>query len=128
MQHRTVHEHRGENWLIFGNRHFHRDFLYQRDWRSFRNAGLLTRTQVAFSRDQTGTVYVQDRLREHGRDVYRWLEEGAHLYVCGSTAMGQAVQHALLEIAVTHGDLATDAAVACIDELRRDGRYQRDTY
>ena len=58
----------------------------------------------------------------------RWLEEGAHLYVCGSTAMGQAVQHTLLEIAGAHGDLATDAAEAYIDELRRDGRYQRDTY
>lgn len=128
LQHRAMHGHRGESWLIFGNRHYHRDFLYQLDWRSFRKAGCLNRTHVAFSRDQAGRVYVQDRVREHGREIYRWLEEGAHLYVCGSTVMGRAVQQALLKIAATHGGLDAVAAEAYIDELRRDGRYQRDTY
>ena len=88
----------------------------------------MNRTHVAFSRDQEGRVYVQDRVREHGREIYRWLEEGAHLYVCGSTVMGRAVQQALLKIAAMHGGLDAAAAEAYIDELRRDGRYQRDTY
>lgn len=128
LQHRARHGHRGRNWLCFGNRHFHRDFLYQLDWRAFRKAGLLHRTSVAFSRDQAQRIYVQDRVRAYGSEIHRWLRDGAHLYVCGSTAMGQAVQQTLLEVAVAHGGMTSDVAAEYIDELRRDGRYQRDVY
>ncbi len=128
LQQRAAAGDRGRNWLLFGNRHFRRDFLYQLDWQAHRKAGVLSRVSVAFSRDQADKRYVQHRLIEQGRDLYAWLQEGAHLYVCGSTAMGRAVHEALLDLiaAQTGGD--REAAGERLEGLRRDGRYQRDLY
>ncbi len=128
LQQRAANGDRGRNWLIFGNRHFHRDFLYQLDWQAHRKAGRLDRVGLAFSRDGAQKLYVQQRLREEGKEILRWLDEGAHLYVCGATAMGQAVDRALADIFTTEAGLDRDAAQASIDTLRREARYHRDLY
>jgi len=128
LQHRAAAGHRGRNWLVFGNRHFHRDFLYQLDWQAQRKAGGLQRVSLTFSRDNNGPRYVQDRLLAEGKELYRWLEDGAHLYVCGSTAMGQAVHQTLLDIVATETGLSPEAADDYVDHLRRAARYHRDLY
>nr|WP_245747228.1 assimilatory sulfite reductase (NADPH) flavoprotein subunit [Frateuria terrea] len=120
---------RGRNWLVFGNRHFTRDFLYQLEWQEARRSGALHRLDLAFSRDTAQKVYVQDRLREQGRELYAWLQGGAHLYVCGdANHMARDVHAALLDIAVAHGGHAPDAARAWLADLLTQGRYARDVY
>jgi sulfite reductase (NADPH) flavoprotein alpha-component len=128
LQHRAAQGDRGRNWLVFGNRHFHRDFLYQADWLRLRKAGLLQRFSPAFSRDTAERLYVQDRLVAEGAELWRWLAEGARLYVCGATAMEAGVRQALSRIARDHGGLTEDAALAFIDNLRQEARYVRDVY
>ncbi len=128
LQQRAAEGASGRNWLVFGNRHFHRDFLYQLDWQAWRKAGLLHRASLAFSRDGADRVYVQQRLREQAVELYRWLAEGAHLYVCGATAMGQAVHQALRDVAAQGGGLDADAAAEFIQGLHSTGRYHRDLY
>jgi sulfite reductase (NADPH) flavoprotein alpha-component len=128
LQQRAADGATGRNWLVFGNRDFRRDFLYQLDWQAWRKAGLLHQVSLAFSRDRAERVYVQQRLRAQAAELYRWLAEGAHLYVCGSTAMGQAVHQALLEVAAAGGGLNEEAASTFVDGLRGAGRYHRDLY
>ncbi len=118
----------GRQWLVFGNRHFHRDFLYQTDWLAHRKAGRLDRISLAFSRDSDDRPYVQRRLMDEGKEVYRWLDDGARIYVCGGLAMEKAVQASLAEIAQVHAGLGDDAAHAFVDELRSQGRYLKDVY
>ena len=119
----------GRNWLFFGDRTFEWDFLYQAEWLDWRKRGLLARLDAAFSRDQEAKVYVQDRLRERGADLWRWLEEGAHLYVCGDAEhMAPDVHRVLHEIVVTHGARNEEDAAQYILELQQTRRYQRDVY
>jgi sulfite reductase (NADPH) flavoprotein alpha-component len=119
----------GRNWLFFGAQHFLTDFYYQTDWLRWRKGGLLTRVDVAFSRDRDEKVYVQHRLRERARDVYAWLEEGAHLYVCGDAdAMAHDVHEALIEVVAQQGGLGGDKAADYIKRLQKENRYQRDVY
>jgi sulfite reductase (NADPH) flavoprotein alpha-component len=119
----------GRNWLFFGNRHFQRDFLYQTEWQAELKRGTLHRLDLAFSRDQAEKIYVQHRLREQGHDIYAWLSEGAHLYVCGDAeAMAKDVHAALIDIAVVHGGHSRDHAQVWLDELLQQGRYARDVY
>jgi sulfite reductase (NADPH) flavoprotein alpha-component len=129
LQEREVQGATGRNWLFFGDRHFHTDFLYQTEWQAWLKAGLLTRMDVAFSRDQAQKVYVQDRLRERGDELYAWLQSGAHLYVCGdATAMAADVHAALRDIVAGEGRLTAEAAEDYLRELSRNRRYQRDIY
>lgn len=119
----------GRSWLVFGERNFRSDFLYQTEWQGFLKDGVLSRMDVAFSRDRTPKAYVQDRLREHGRDVYAWLEEGTHIYVCGDAAhLAPDVHATLADIVVEHGGLDAAAAIEYLTALQRDHRYQRDVY
>jgi sulfite reductase (NADPH) flavoprotein alpha-component len=119
----------GPHWLVFGDRSFELDFLYQSDWLSFRKRGVLTRIDVAFSRDQAHKVYVQHRLLEHGAALWSWLKDGAHLYVCGDAErLAPDVESALLDIVQTHGGLDAEAAREYLLELTRARRYQRDVY
>jgi sulfite reductase (NADPH) flavoprotein alpha-component len=118
----------GKSWLVFGNRHFHRDFLYQTDWLTYRKAGLLDRISLAFSRDEGERTYVQAKLYEERAELFRWLQEGAHLYICGGVEMAQGVHQSLLAIAQEQGGLHEEAAVEYIESLREQGRYQRDVY
>lgn len=119
----------GRHWLIFGDRSFELDFLYQAEWLDWRKNGVLTRLDVAFSRDQERKVYVQHRLLEHGAELWAWLEEGAHLYVCGdATHMAPDVEAALLTLLKRHGGFSDDDARSYLLELQRARRYQRDVY
>ncbi len=118
----------GKNWLIFGNRHFKDDFLYQLEWQKYYRSDLLNRVDLAFSRDQEDKVYVQDRLSEQASELYAWLESGASLYVCGSLQMGNAVHKAL---AIIINELSTtniSGGEDYLDKLRSEKRYQRDLY
>lgn len=118
----------GRNWLLFGARHFNTGFLYQAEWQDALAKGELHRLDLAFSRDQADRIYVQQRLREAGRDVYDWLQGGAHLYVCGAIAMGKDVHAALLDIVAAHNGGDTEAASDYLSLLQREGRYARDVY
>ncbi|QNK03893.1 assimilatory sulfite reductase (NADPH) flavoprotein subunit [Dyella telluris] len=119
----------GRNWLFFGNRHFSRDFLYQIEWQAALRDGSLDRLDLAFSRDGDAKVYVQQRIREQGRDLYAWLQEGAHIYVCGdANFMAKDVHAALLDVAVTHGGQSPDQAREWLSDLLQQGRYARDVY
>lgn len=119
----------GRNWLIFGDRSFELDFLYQSEWLAWRKSRVLTRIDVAFSRDQAHKVYVQHRLRERGADLWAWLEGGAAVYVCGDAArMAPDVERALHDVARTRGGRDDDGARDYWHELKRAQRYQRDVY
>ena len=119
----------GKNWLFFGNPHFTQDFLYQVEWQRYVKSGLLSKISLAFSRDQANKIYVQDRLREAGLELYQWLEAGAHFYVCGdANHMAKDVQEALLEVIAEHGHKSREEAEEYLSELRRAKRYQRDVY
>ncbi len=119
----------GKNWLFFGNPHFTDDFLYQVEWQRYVKDGLLTHISLAWSRDQAEKVYVQDKLREQGAEVWQWLQEGAHVYVCGdANRMAKDVEQALLEIIAEYGVMDLETADEYLSELRLDRRYQRDVY
>lgn len=119
----------GRNWLLFGNPHFHSDFLYQVEWQQALRQGQLHRLDLAFSRDQDEKVYVQHRLREQGRELYAWLDGGAHLYVCGDAGrMAKDVHRALIDIVAEHGGRSTADAETWLGELIQQGRYARDVY
>jgi len=119
----------GKNWLFFGNPHFTDDFLYQVEWQRYVKDGLLTHISLAWSRDQAEKVYVQDKLREQGAEVWQWLQEGAHVYVCGdANRMAKDVEQALLEIIAKYGEMDLETADEYLSELRLDRRYQRDVY
>lgn len=120
---------RGRNWLFFGNRHFTSEFLYQMEWQAALRDGSLNRLDLAFSRDDAAKVYVQQRLREQGRELYAWLQEGAHLYVCGdANHMAKDVHAALIDVAVTHGGHTPEQAREWLSGLLQQGRYARDVY
>ncbi len=120
---------RGRNWLFFGDRTLRDDFLYQTDWLDWRKRGLLHRLDVAFSRDGEQKAYVQHRIREQGADLYAWLRDGAHLYICGDAQqMAPDVEAALHDVIRTHGGLDTDQANEFLLDLQRERRYQKDVY
>jgi sulfite reductase (NADPH) flavoprotein alpha-component len=119
----------GRNWLVFGHRNYTHDFLYQLELQDWVKSGLLSRLDVAFSRDQPEKRYVQDTLWEARRDLYAWLQDGAALYVCGdANAMAKDVHAMLLRILADQGQLDEAGAKAALDAIRRDGRYLRDVY
>ncbi len=129
MQEREATGAEGKNWLFFGNPHFTQDFLYQVEWQRYVKSGLLSKISLAFSRDQAHKIYVQDKLRQQGAEVWQWLQEGAHFYVCGdANRMAKDVQQALIDIIAEHGHLSRDDAEEYVNELRRAKRYQRDVY
>ena len=119
----------GRNWLFFGDRNFTHDFLYQLDWQDFLKEGVLSRIDVAFSRDQPDKVYVQQRLWERRAELYGWLEDGAHIYVCGDEkAMAKDVHAMLARIVAEQGGRQPEAAEAWLGDLKKQHRYQRDVY
>jgi sulfite reductase (NADPH) flavoprotein alpha-component len=129
MQQRAADEATGKNWLFFGNPHFTEDFLYQVEWQRYVKEGVLTRIDLAWSRDQKEKVYVQDKLRQQGAELWRWINDGAHIYVCGdANRMAKDVEQALLEVIAEFGAMDTEAADEFLSELRVERRYQRDVY
>jgi sulfite reductase (NADPH) flavoprotein alpha-component len=119
----------GRNWLVFGHRQYLHDFLYQTELQDWMRDGLLTRLDVAFSRDQPEKRYVQYALWAARNDLYAWVRDGASIYVCGdATAMARDVNDTLLRILADQGGLDQAGAKGALDSLRRDGRYRRDVY
>ncbi|MCC0576613.1 molybdopterin-dependent oxidoreductase [Streptomyces californicus] len=129
LEERRALGHAGANWLFFGEQHRATDFYFRDELDALHRSGTLTRLDTAFSRDQRAKVYVQDRMREHGAQLWSWLRDGAHLYVCGDASrMAKDVDLALRDIAVAHGGLEPDAAAAQMKQLASDRRYVRDVY
>ncbi|NQY86291.1 MAG: assimilatory sulfite reductase (NADPH) flavoprotein subunit [Colwellia sp.] len=129
MQQREADEASGDNWMFFGDQTFTQDFLYQVEWQNYLKSGLLTRMDVAFSRDQAQKIYVQDRLKENASEVYAWLERGAHLYICGdANRMAKDVHQTLLDIIAEQGNLSSEQAEQYLKDLRSNKRYQKDVY
>jgi sulfite reductase (NADPH) flavoprotein alpha-component len=119
----------GRNWLFFGDRNFTHDFLYQLEWQEWLKDGLLTRLDVAFSRDQPEKTYVQHRMWQRRAELFAWLEDGAHLYVCGDEkAMAKDVHATLAAIVADQSGRPPDAAEAYLADLKKQRRYQRDVY
>jgi sulfite reductase (NADPH) flavoprotein alpha-component len=119
----------GRNWLFFGHQRSDYDFFYADEFAGLKQKGVLTRLSLAWSRDTEEKFYVQDRMRQSGRDVWAWLADGAHLYVCGDAQrMAKDVERALVDIVAQHGVRSTDEAVAFVADLKRKGRYQQDVY
>ncbi len=119
----------GRNWLFFGEQHAATDFYYRDELEQMRKDGHLDRLDLAFSRDQSEKVYVQDRMREQGAQLWAWLQEGAHLYVCGDASrMAKDVDTALREVVADHGGMSAEAAHDYVSALGRDKRYVRDVY
>lgn len=129
LQHREIHGAKGRSWLFFGERNFGSDFLYQTEWQRWLKDGNLDRMSVAFSRDTKQKIYVQHRLREHGREIFSWLEEGAHVYVCGDASnLAPGVNEALIDIVAEESRSDRDAAEDYVRNLTADHRYHRDVY
>lgn len=129
VEDRSTREGRGPSWLIFGDQCYLYDFLYQLEWQDHLKEGALTNLDVAFSRDQPEKVYVQDRIREKGSEVWKWLEDGAHFYVCGDASrMAPDVHQALLDVIAEAGGRSPEEAEAYLADLKKTGRYQRDVY
>ena len=135
MQEREAHGATGRSWLFFGERNFRTDFLYQTEWQSYLKDKVLTKMDVAFSRDrQQGAqearkVYVQHKLIERGHEVFAWLQAGAHVYVCGDASrLAPDVHEALIAIVEAHGAGGREDAEEFVRALQRDHRYQRDVY
>jgi len=129
LQERIATKAAGRNWLFFGDQHRATDYLYEEDWKNWQAAGALTRVDLAFSRDQTLKVYVQDRMREHAAELWAWLRNGAHFYVCGDAKrMAKDVDVALHDIIAQQGGLDAAAAADYVKQMKKDKRYQRDVY
>jgi sulfite reductase (NADPH) flavoprotein alpha-component len=119
----------GKNWLFFGHQRSATDFFYSDELNGMKTAGLLTRLSLAWSRDGDKKFYVQDRMREVGRELWTWLAEGAHIYVCGDAKrMAKDVERALVDIVAQFGARSTDEAVSFVTELKKNGRFQQDVY
>jgi sulfite reductase (NADPH) flavoprotein alpha-component len=118
----------GKHWLLFGARHFRSEFLYQLEWQQALREGRLHKLDLAFSRDQAERIHVDQRLRENARDIYAWLENGAHVYVCGSLALGKSVHAALRDVLIAASGRNESAAEDYLKQLQQAGRYARDVY
>lgn len=129
VQERELSPGAGKSWLFFGNRNFETEFLYQTEWQQHLKTGALTRMDVAFSRDQDQPVYVQHRMLERAKELYQWIEEGAHIYICGDMKkMATDVQNALLSIIQQEGGYNQEEAKEFLDQLQKEKRLQSDVY
>ncbi|WP_085993115.1 assimilatory sulfite reductase (NADPH) flavoprotein subunit [Oceanobacillus senegalensis] len=129
LEEREELEIKGKTWLFFGEQHFTTDFLYQVDWQNWLKEGVLTRMDVAFSRDSKEKVYVQHRILEKSKDFYQWLKEGARVYVCGDEKhMAKDVHSSLLTVLKEEGNMSQEEAENYLNQMKKEKRYQRDVY
>jgi len=129
IQHREQAVKQGKSWLFFGNRNFESEFLYQTDWQKFLKSGALSKMDVAFSRDTDKRVYVQHKLQENATEIYRWLEDGAHFYICGDMKkMASDVQNTLVSIVENQGAMSNDSALDYVNKMQKEKRLQLDVY
>lgn len=119
----------GRNWLFFGNPHRATDYFYEEEFEAYRASGFLTRLDLAWSRDQGAKVYVQHLLAQQGAEVWAWLADGAHFYVCGDAVkMAKDVDDALHALIATHGGMSEEGAAEYVKQMKKNKRYQRDVY
>ncbi len=119
----------GRNWLFFGHQRRDTDFFYEDEFVDMKAKNVLTRLSLAWSRDTSEKFYVQDRMRQVGRDLWAWLAEGAHIYVCGDAKrMAKDVERALVDIVAQHGVRSLDDAIAFVTNLKKQDRYHQDVY
>jgi sulfite reductase (NADPH) flavoprotein alpha-component len=129
LEHRYATEQKGDNWLFFGEQRRASDFLYRTDLEGMQKDGVLTRLDLAFSRDQAHKVYVQDRMQEHAADLYKWLERGAYFYVCGDAhRMAKDVETSLLDAIAKGHNCTPDVAQEYLANMKKEKRYQLDVY
>lgn len=129
LQERQARGARGKNWLFFGDQHRQSDFIYENELGDMSRDGVLTRLDLAFSRDQAEKIYVQSRMRQNGKALYQWLEEGGYFYVCGdATRMAKDVDDALHSIISDEAGISAEAASDYVNRLKREKRYLRDVY
>lgn len=129
LQERAARRAKGANWLFYGHQRSACDFFYAEEFETMKSTGLLTRLSLAWSRDGDEKFYVQDRMRQSGRELWAWLAEGAHFYVCGDAQrMAKDVERALVDIVATFGARSVDEAIAFVAQLKKTGRYQQDVY
>ena len=120
---------KGKNWLFFGDQHYLTDFLYQTEWQGYLKQGLITKLDVAFSRDQSEKVYVQDRMLANSQELYQWLEKGAYFCVCGDASrMAADVDRALHQVIEAAGNKSAEQAVEYVKQMKADKRYLKDVY
>ncbi len=129
LQERDARNAAGKNWLFFGDRNAATDFIYRDEIEAMQTSGLLTRLDLAFSRDQDEKIYVQDRMKENGAELFAWLEQGGYFFVCGDAyRMAKDVDQALHDVIREHGKMTLVAAVEYVNQLKKDKRYVRDVY
>ena len=129
VQERVARGEKGRMWLFFGDQHRESDYLYGEEWEKYHYEGMLDRLDLAFSRDQEQKVYVQDRIRERGPEIWKWLDGGAAFYVCGDAKrMARDVDAALHDILRDHGGMSENECAAYLKLLKQEKRYQRDVY
>jgi sulfite reductase (NADPH) flavoprotein alpha-component len=129
LQERQHRQATGKNWLFFGDRNAATDFIYRDELETSQEQGILTRLDLAFSRDQAEKIYVQDKMREHGAELFAWLEQGGYFFVCGDAYhMAKDVDKALHDVIATHGGLSEQQAIDYVNQLKKDKRYVRDVY
>jgi sulfite reductase (NADPH) flavoprotein alpha-component len=129
MQEREEMGAEGKSWLFFGDQHFRTDFLYQTEWQKWIEKGVLTRMDVAFSRDTDHKVYVQHRMFEQSNELFQWLEEGAAVFICGDEKnMAHDVHKTLIEIIEKEGGMSREKAQEYLACMQQQKRYQRDVY
>ena len=129
LQERESLKSKGNNWLFFGDQKSKTDFLYQDTLEDYVERGILNRLDTAFSRDQEHKIYVQDRMRESGAEIFKWLEAGGYFFVCGDASrMAKDVDRTLHEIVAQHGNMSGEQAAAYVKQLATESRYERDVY
>jgi len=129
LQERQARGAKGKNWLFFGDRNAATDFIYRDELETMQQSGLLTRLDLAFSRDQAEKIYVQDKMCEHGAELFAWLEQGGYFFVCGDAyAMAKDVDKALHDVIATHGNKTEQQAIDYVNQLKKEKRYVRDVY
>ena len=129
MQEREEAGVQGKSWMFFGDQHFVTDFLYQTEWQKWLKSGVLTKMDVAFSRDTDEKVYVQNRMLEHSAELFGWLQEGAVVYICGDEKnMAHDVHETLIGIVEKEGNMSREDAVGYLTDMQKEKRYQRDVY
>jgi len=129
LQEREFRKAKGKNWLLFGDRNEATDYIYRDEIEAMQQTGVLSRLDLAFSRDQQEKIYVQDRMRENAQEMFSWLELGGYFYVCGdANYMAKDVDKALHKIIETHGNKTADQAIEYVNHLKKEKRYVRDVY
>ncbi|QQS51275.1 MAG: assimilatory sulfite reductase (NADPH) flavoprotein subunit [Bacteroidota bacterium] len=129
MQERALNASGGKNWLFFGDRNFATDFLYQTEWQKWHLQKQLNRIDLAFSRDQAEKVYVQHKILKQSKEFYKWIQDGAHIYICGDkNSMARDVKQSILQVIESEGGLKSEKAEAYFNQLRKENRLQEDVY